>query len=286
VVRRRQADLPALDEALALELTECTLCPHRCGVDRRVTTGRCGLGAGATVYKDLLHVGEERPLIPSYAIFVSGCSLRCIFCSEGAVVEAPTIGAPLETWPDAARIEAMRVAGARTVQIVGGEPVVNLPGVVDFLARRAAHLEHLPLVINTNLWAQPSAMNVIGAVADLVLLDLKFGTDTCASRLAGVAPYVDVVLANVEALHERGVPLLVRHLAIPGHLDCCTRPALAALERWPDLQVNVLTGYVPFWRARTSDGPEAHQPTLSERRGMARRLRAWRSGPLWIDGEE
>jgi len=286
VARRHQHDLVALQDTLDRELGACRLCPHRCGVDRRVAAGRCALHAEAHVYKDLLHVGEERALIPSYAVFLSGCSLRCVYCSEGDVLEQPHVGTPLSEQPDAQRIAAMRAAGARTFQFVGGEPVVNLPAIVRFVQARGAALGELPLVVNTNLWAEPVALTALAALADLVLADLKHGNDACALRLSGVAPYVDGVLANLGALHARGVPLLVRHLAVPGHLECCTRPALAALDRWPDLTVNVLTGYVPFWHAAAGDGPEAHQPGLRERREIAARVRGWRSGALLIDGEE
>lgn len=286
MARRHQHDLPALQAILDRELHACRLCPHRCGVDRRVTTGRCALGPRAHVYKDLLHVGEERALIPSYAVFLAGCSLRCVYCSEGDVLERPDLGPTLDGYPDTTRIAAMRQAGARTFQLVGGEPIVNLPAIVRFVQARGDALADLPLVVNTNLWAEPVALDALARLADLVLADLKHGNDACAHRLSGVAPYVDVVLGHLAALRDRGVPLLVRHLAVPGHLECCTRPALAALERWPDLTVNVLTGYVPFWRAAAMTGPEAHQPGLRERRETARQVRGWRTGRLLIDGEE
>lgn len=230
-------------------------------------------------------MGEEPPLVPSYAVFLAGCSLRCAFCSEAEVVADPAVGRALSTWPTPERLAAVRGAGARTFQVVGGEPVVNLPAVARFVAARADALADLPLVVNTNLWAEPEALDALAALADLVLADLKFGDDACARRLAGVTPYVGVVLANLAELQARGVPLLVRHLAVPGHLECCTRPVLAALERWPEVPVNVLTAYVPFGPVAAWPGPEAHQPRVRERRELAGRLRAWRRGTLWVDGE-
>ena len=284
--RRHVVEPATVVAALAPHLRACTLCPHRCGVDRSAgATGRCGLGAEAFVYKDLLHVGEEPPLIPSYALFVAGCSLRCRHCSETDALLPPLPGLPLSTHPTDERLAAMRAAGARTVQFVGGEPVVNLPAVARFVLRHREALGDLPLVLNTNLWAEPDAVDALADLGDLVLADLKHGNDACALRLTGVTPYVDVILANLDRLHARGVPLLVRHLVVPGHLECCTRPALAALERWPDVAVNVLTGYVPFGRAASAGGPEARQPRVAERRQIATQVRAWRSGVLWVDGK-
>jgi putative pyruvate formate lyase activating enzyme len=41
-----------------------------------------------------------------------------------------------------------------------------------------------------------------------------------------------------------GRRILVRHLLMPGHLDCCTRPVLQWLAQWPDLQVSLLAQYL------------------------------------------
>ncbi|HRE91284.1 MAG TPA: hypothetical protein PK095_19355, partial [Myxococcota bacterium] len=43
--------------------------------------GTCGLGAGARIYKEYIHFGEERRLLPSHTIYFTGCSFRCAFCS-------------------------------------------------------------------------------------------------------------------------------------------------------------------------------------------------------------
>ena len=41
--------------------------------------------------------------------------------------------------------------------------------------------------------------------------------------------------------------LLVRHLLMPGHLECCTRPALEWIRATvPTAAVNLMTAYHPF----------------------------------------
>ena len=64
----------------------CTLCGHRCGVDRAENeTGFCTMGETAFLSKVMLHKWEE-PCISgtngSGAIFFTGCSLRCAFCQN------------------------------------------------------------------------------------------------------------------------------------------------------------------------------------------------------------
>ena len=45
--------------------------------------------------------------------------------------------------------------------------------------------------------------------------------------------------------------MIIRHLVLPGHLDCCTRPALTWIsENLNEVKVNVMAQYRPEFRAR------------------------------------
>ena len=39
--------------------------------------------------------------------------------------------------------------------------------------------------------------------------------------------------------------VIVRHLVLPGHLECCTAPALDLLEDLPNVNVNIMGQYKP-----------------------------------------
>jgi putative pyruvate formate lyase activating enzyme len=83
----------------------------------------------------------------------------------------------------------------------------------------------------------------------MYLADLKFGSDACAKDLAGIDRYWEVVTRNLLAAGVN-TPLLVRHLAMPGHIDCCLRPVASWMERnLPDAPFHVGRGYVPAYRA-------------------------------------
>ena len=57
----------------------CDVCAERCGVNRLTgQLGHCGLGEHAHVYKEYLHLGEERCLVPLHTIYLTGCNLRCV----------------------------------------------------------------------------------------------------------------------------------------------------------------------------------------------------------------
>ena len=66
-------------------MNRCTLCPRRCGADRTVSVGRCGVGEQVRLARAALHFGEE-PCVcgeeGSGTVFFSGCSLGCVFCQN------------------------------------------------------------------------------------------------------------------------------------------------------------------------------------------------------------
>ncbi len=58
-----------------------------------------------------------------------------------------------------------------------------------------------------------------------------------------------VVERNHKLAGEQG-DVIVRHLVLPGHFDCCTEPVLNWLaENLPDARINVMGQFRPEWRA-------------------------------------
>jgi putative pyruvate formate lyase activating enzyme len=84
---------------------------------------------------------------------------------------------------------------------------------------------------------------------DVWLADFKFGNDDCAQRLAKVSDYTRVVEENLLWANEHS-ELIVRHLLMPGHLDCCWKPVAEWLaENLPGVKVNLRSGFWPAWHA-------------------------------------
>jgi len=237
----------------------CDICPEDCRVDRfRSASGKCGLGAEARVYKEYLHFGEERRLVPSHTIYLTGCSFRCAFCSDWDAVTRPgELGVPATPEALARRIALRRAQGAKNVNFVGGVPDVNTLAILRTLALVPADTH---VVWNTNLWSSPALIDHLRPIVGTWLADLKFGDDACALKLARVRDHWRVLTDRLRRVpRER---LLVRHLLMPGHLACCTLPVLRWLaDTLPDVPVNLMTGYHPFRMARTG-GPSSRAGRL------------------------
>ena len=71
------------------ELSDCTLCPRECHVNRNAgEIGYCGQTAALTAARAALHFWEEPCLSGtngSGAVFFSGCNLRCVYCQNHAI---------------------------------------------------------------------------------------------------------------------------------------------------------------------------------------------------------
>lgn len=234
-------------EARAL-LADCRLCAHDCGVNRLAgEVGRCHAGPEPRFFSAQVEVADELELMPTFSVALSGCDLRCDFCITGQESWNPQAGASFDVEAVAVRAKAALQAGARTVMVLGGEPTIHLPAVLDFVSRLSPRAK---LIWKTNAHGTAQARELLDGMFDVWLADFKFGNDACAERLAKVSHYLRVVRENLLWANTHS-ELIVRHLLMPGHLECCWRPvAIWLAENLPGVKVNLRTGFWPAWHAR------------------------------------
>jgi len=256
-------------QAARAALAECHLCAHHCGVNRLAgERGLCRAGAAPRVFTAQIEVSDELELIPTFAVALSGCDLRCAFCITGAESWNPGAGEPLDPGTLAGKARAALDCGARTVMVLGGEPTIHLPAVLEIIA---ALPDAAKLVWKTNAHGSASARDLLDGLFDLWLADYKFGNDDCAQRLARVPNYARVVQENLLWANEHS-ELMVRHLVMPGHVECCWAPVARWLaEELPGVKVNLRAGFWPAWQSARH--PEL-RGTVTEREST----RAWQIG--------
>ncbi|MFO0829444.1 MAG: radical SAM protein [Phycisphaerales bacterium] len=275
----RVADGIARDEFAAraerarASLRACNWCEHRCGADRTLPAAElartpCGLGVGSSSYKRHVSFAEELDLVPSYMVYLSGCNLRCRFCVQGPTCFSPVAGEPVDVEALARECEAVVARGAKVINVLGGEPSIHLHTLLELAA---AAESPLPIALNSNMYMTPEVLEALDGVVAVYVADLKFGDDECARRIAGVERYVETVRRNLLAA-ARQAPVIVRHLLMPGHFDCCFVPTVEWLAaHLPDAAFTLMTSYVPAWRA-ARDGSELGRTTTVDEAERAARL--------------
>ena len=229
-------------------LADCHFCAHHCGVNRLAGEhGLCHAGADARFFLAQIEVTDELKLIPTFAIALSGCDLRCDFCITGAESWNPREGKSFSAHEMAIRAQAAMRNGAHTIMILGGEPTIHLHAALELAAELP---DEARLVWKTNAHGSAQARELLDGIFDVWVADYKFGNDDCALRLAKVADYTAIVRKNL-LWADAHSELIVRHLLMPGHLECCWQPIAEWLaENLADVKVNLRSGFWPAWHSR------------------------------------
>ena len=148
-------------------------------------------------------------------VFTSGCPLRCIYCHNP------------DTWH---RCESdMREASEVAEQILrfypyiknggvtfsGGEPCIE----AEFLCELAQLLKSrgLHIALDTSGAVDDPSVDRLLDFVDLVLLDVKFTDEESYRRYTGGS--LHTTLSFLNKLADRGIPVTVRHVVVPGIND-------------------------------------------------------------------
>lgn len=265
-------------------LRHCTFCRWRCGVNRSQggKLGTCQLADRSRVSSYFCHLGEEpiyRGRQGSGTIFLTSCNMRCAFCQNGDISTDKDNGLLITPHTLATMAWLLRAEGCHNINWVGGEPTIHLHTIVEaisllpdlepsaadlravlpakgdfYLTRYPYRLKNAlfggafnaPLLWNSNFFMSEATMKLLRLLIDVWLPDLKFGPGACAVTLARTPWYWETVTANLKLIHGWGEDFTIRHLVMPNHLDCCTRPVLAWIaEIMPEVPVNIMDQYCP-----------------------------------------
>ena len=259
-------------------LKECRLCGRECKVNRLLgERGICGVGVDSSVGEYFVHIAEEAPVNPSININLQGCGLRCRFCQRAELIEPDGNGIPLspELWKD------LSVEHAKSLSFVGGNPDESLYSILCFLAFAPEGFSK-PIVWNSNGYASRIVYKLLHGIVDAYIPDMKFYSKKCSKSLAGCENYFEIFKEGISEMVTQDIPIFVRMLVIPGHLECCHFPLINYLSRYKQrVKLNILGQYYPDYIITEKDSLLNQRPTLQEveyARNYAMRL----GGSEWL----
>ncbi len=266
-------------------LAHCNFCRWDCQVDRTAAgkLGACKLAEHTRVSTYFHHHGEElvyRGRGGSGTIFFTSCNMRCAFCQNGDISTDKDNGTMVDAKTLATMAWLLRLEGCHNINWVGGDPTIHLHSIIEAIAllggdfatpdrealtkalapkadhafmsllnREAASYQgafNAPMLWNSNFFMSAEAMKLLRLVTDVWLPDFKFGPGRCAVTLSRTPRYWETVTANLALIQSWGEDVTIRHLVMPGHVDCCTRPVLEWIaEHMPGAPVNVMDQYRP-----------------------------------------
>ncbi|MBL7169423.1 MAG: radical SAM protein [Candidatus Aenigmarchaeota archaeon] len=229
-------------------MKNCELCERRCGVNRlEDQLGECKVGNICRVSSEFAHFSEESFLVPSHTIFFMGCNFHCQFCQNYSISQWSEKG--FEATPEimATWIEQRKEQGCRNVNWVGGEPTPNLLWILESLKLVNTNQA---VVWNSNFYMTEKTMRLLDGAVDVYLSDFKYGNDKCAERLSKVKNYFEVCSRN-HIIATKQTELVIRHLILPNHVECCSKPILKWIAKnvRDKSIVNLMDQYRPEYKA-------------------------------------
>lgn len=234
----------------------CTLCPRRCGAERRETSGDgfCRMGTVPRIARAALHHWEE-PLLSgtggSGTVFFSGCTLRCCYCQNSAI-SAGGFGKEVSVSRLRELYADLISQGAHNINLVTASHFA--PWVAESLTPPPS----VPVVWNCGGYESPEILSLLAGKVQIYLPDLKYADGELAARLSAAGDYFEVATAAIKEMHrqvgdfviedgllKRGV--VIRHLVLPGQPDNTRRVLdwISQTFRPGQVLVSLMSQYTP-----------------------------------------
>jgi len=265
-----------IGESLLARLTECDLCPHECGVDRTAgVTGECGMTDRLTIASCNIHRGEEPPLSGSRGsgtIFLSGCSLFCLYC-QNYPISQQMVGSAMSIERLADTMISLQGRGAHNINFVTPDHFMGHIVKAIGLARKSGLT--VPIVCNSSGWQRLETLRAIDGVFDIYLPDMRYSDDEIARNCSRALVYKEINRKAIREMFrqvgllevdENGIArrgMIVRHLVLPeGKSGSEEIFDYLAREISPDIHVSVMSQYFPAYRA--VDHPELGRRITAE----------------------
>ena len=209
-------------------MSDCRLCPRRCGADRAVSAGICHMGSDMRIARAAPHYGEE-PCISgergSGAVFFAGCPLGCVYCQNYALSRG-RVGETVSVERLAAIFSELEAKGVHNLNLVTGTQFT--PQILDALAIAKPKI---PVVWNTSGYETGETVDALSERVSVFLPDFKYAEAALAARYSRAPDYPDTARAAIRRMVEhtgafeldedgllrRGV--LIRHLVLPGQIE-------------------------------------------------------------------
>jgi putative pyruvate formate lyase activating enzyme len=237
-------------------LENCIFCERKCEVNRiNGEKGFCLISKDSFISSAFLHSGEEAPLVPSGTIFFQGCNFGCVFCQNYDISQAwknkreiEDVAQKIDTKELASVAEKLVDRGAININYVGGDPIPNIHTIVGSLNYQHSNICQL---WNSNFYLTDKSLSLIIDLMDFWLPDFKYGNNECGKKYSGIDNYFHFVSRNHKRIHDEGSgEICIRHLVMPNHIECCSKPILNYIAKeLPKAVVNIMGQYRPQWKS-------------------------------------
>lgn len=245
------------------KLKKCTICPHKCGIDRTKNIGRCKSTDKVKIALYSTHNFEE-PCISgekgSGTIFFSNCNLNCVFCQNYEISQQGR-GKEIEIEELAEIMLKQQEKGVENINLV--TPTSYSLQIKEAIIIAKEKGLKIPIVYNTNGYENVETLRELEGLIDIYLPDLKYYYDSLGKEFSKVDNYFEIATNAIKEmyrqvgspiLNEKGVMqkgLMVRHLILPNNIENSRKCLKWLKENFNDkIYISLMAQYFPTYKAK------------------------------------
>ncbi len=248
-------------------LDNCTLCAHRCKVNRlNNKVGRCKSTDKIKIALSSLHMFEE-PCISgkngSGTVFFSNCNLSCKFCQNYEISQLGK-GRDITVEELADIFIEQQEKNAENINLV--TPTMYVYQIIEAIKIARKNGLHIPIVYNTNSYETVETIKLLNGYIDIYLPDLKYYYNDIAYKYSKINNYFETATSAIQEMYNQvGTPvldefgmmkkgLMIRHLVIPNNIEN-SKKVLKWIKNNLDnsVYVSVMAQYFPTYLAKTDE---------------------------------
>ena len=191
-------------------LKSCTICPRRCGIDRRGgKKGYCRASLDPVVYSYIQHHGEEPALSGSKGsgtIFFAYCNMKCVYCQNYQFSQLDN-GEKITIERLASIMLDLQMSGCHNINLVS--PTHYLPQILTALEIAVQRGLNIPIVYNTSGYDSSDTIKMLDGIIDIYLPDMRYSDNGMAIKYSDAPEYVEHNRSSIEEMYRQvGNPVL------------------------------------------------------------------------------
>ena len=248
-------------------LEKCTICPHKCGINRIKSVGRCKSGKEVKIALYSIHKFEE-PCISgengSGTIFFSNCNMNCIYCQNYEISQLGK-GKEISIEELAEIMLKQQEKGVENINLV--TPTSYALHIIEAIKIAKQKGLKIPIVYNTNGYENVETLKLLEGLVDIYLPDLKYFDNELGKKYSKVDNYFEIATEAIKEMYrqvgqsvldEKGVMkkgLMIRHLILPNNIENSKQILKWIKENFDNnVYVSIMAQYFPTYKAKkTSD---------------------------------
>jgi putative pyruvate formate lyase activating enzyme len=254
-----------------MDISNCDLCPRKCGINRRTDIGPCGGGELPVIARAALHKWEE-PCISgekgSGTVFFCGCNLKCVFCQNYSIshndINNHIEGKEVTKQNLIDIFKRLEEQGAHNINLV--TPTHYSQQIFEALSDASLSI---PVVWNSSGYERVEILKQLEGLVDIYLPDIKYYDKEISLKYAGVSDYFETACNAVLEMNrqtgntviENGIMkkgIIIRHLILLGHTIQAMKILKWIKENLPEeIYVSLMGQYTPVGKA--CDFPEINR---------------------------